>query len=75
MAEQEKSTVTIDGKEFDAAMLGDGEKKLIANIQFIDQELNRLRVTSAAFQTARQSYVVTLKNALETASAGDASNS
>ncbi|MEE4346867.1 MAG: DUF6447 family protein [Paracoccaceae bacterium] len=65
MAEEQKNTITVDGKEYDSASLSDNSKKLIANIQFADQELARLRMQNAAMQTARQSYVLTLKNELE----------
>lgn len=69
MAEEQTNTITVDGKEYSADALTDNAKKLIANIQYADQELNRLRLQNAAMQTARQSYVVTLKNELEGASA------
>lgn len=65
MAEEQKNTITVDGKEYDSESLSDNAKKLIANIQFADQELARLRMQNAAMQTARQSYVLTLKNELE----------
>ena len=65
MAEEQKNTITVDGKEYDAATLSENSKKLIANIQYADQELTRLRMQNSAMQTARQSYVVALKNELE----------
>lgn len=66
MAEEtNKATLTVDGKEYDAATLSENSKKLIANIQFAEQEMTRLRMRSAAMQTARQSYAVALKNELE----------
>lgn len=65
MAEEQKNTITVDGKEYDSDALSDNAKKLIANIQFADQELARLRMLNAAMQTARQSYALTLKNELE----------
>ncbi len=64
MAEEQKNTITLDGVEYDADSLSDNAKKLIANIQFSDQELTRLRMLNAAMQTARQSYIMTLKNEL-----------
>jgi hypothetical protein len=65
MAEEQKNTITVDGKEYDSEALTDNAKKLITNIQYADQELNRLRMLNAAVQTARQSYIATLKNELE----------
>lgn len=64
MAEEQKNTITVDGVEYDADKLTDNAKKLINNIQYTDQELARLRLQNAAMQTARQSYIVTLKNEL-----------
>lgn len=65
MAEEQKNTITIDGKEYESENLSDNAKKLIANIQFADQELARLRMQNASVQTARQSYIATLKNELD----------
>lgn len=65
MAEEQKNTITVDGKDYEADNLSENAKKLIANIQYADQELNRLRMLNAALQTARQSYVATLKSELE----------
>ena len=65
MAEEQKGTVTVDGKEYDAASLSDNAKNIIANVQFADQELARLRMQNAALQTARQAYVTALKKELE----------
>lgn len=65
MAEETKPTVTVDGKEYDADSLSDTAKNVIANIQFTDQELNRVRMQNNALQTARQAYVTALKKELE----------
>ena len=65
MAEENKPTVTVDGKEYDAESLSDNAKNIIANVQFADQELNRVRMQSNALQTARQAYVTALKKELE----------
>jgi len=66
MAEETpKPTLTVDGKEYDPATISDNAKNIIANVQFADQELNRLRMQNAAIQTARQAYVTALKKELE----------
>ena len=65
MAEETKPTVTVDGKEYEAESLSDNAKNVIANIQFVDQDLNRLRMKNAALQTARQAYITALKKELE----------
>lgn len=65
MSEEQKGTVTVDGKEYDATSLSDNAKNIIANVQFADQEMARLRMQSNAIQTARQAYVTALKKELE----------
>ena len=54
MAEEKKNVLTVDGKEYDSSTISDNAKNIIANIQFADQELARLRLQNAALQTARQ---------------------
>lgn len=65
MAEDNKPTLTVDGKEYDTETLSDNAKSIISNVQYVDQELNRLRMQNAALQTARQAYVTALKKELE----------
>lgn len=65
MAEEKKNTLTVDGKEYDPSTISDNAKNIIANIQFADQELARLRMQNAALQTARQAYLNALKKELE----------
>ena len=74
MAEEKKNTLTVDGKEYDSATISDNAKNIIANVQFADQELARLRLQNAAFQTARQAYVTALKTELEGGNAGEAAD-
>jgi len=66
MADEQKATLTVDGKDYDPETISDNAKNLIRNIQFVDQELNRLRMQVAAIQTARQAYVNSLKTELDT---------
>lgn len=65
MAEEQKNTITVDGKEYSAENLSEQAKNLVTNVQATDQELNRLRVQNAIAQTARQVYVNALKAELE----------
>jgi len=65
MADEQKATLTVDGKNYDPETISDNAKNLIRNVQFADQELNRLRMQVAAIQTARQAYVTSLKTELE----------
>jgi hypothetical protein len=57
--------VNVDGKEYNIADISEKARNIIANIQFTDQELNRLRLQNAALQTARQAYITGLKKELE----------
>ena len=74
MAEEQKNTLTVDGKEYDPAMISDNAKNIISNVQFADQELARLRMQNAALQTARQAYVTALKKELEGGTAAEAAD-
>ncbi len=74
MAEEKKNTLTVDGKEYDPATISDNAKNIIANVQFADQELARLRLQNAALQTARQAYVTALKTELEGGNADEAAD-
>ena len=71
---EDKKTLTVDGKEYDANSISDNAKNILANVQFADQELARLRMQSAAIQTARQAYVTALKNELEGGNADEAAD-
>lgn len=65
MAEETKNTINVDGKDYDADSLSEQARRLISNIRFVDQELNRLQMQTAALQAGRQAYISTLKNELE----------
>ena len=65
MAEETKNTINVDGKDYDADSLSEQARRLISNIRYVDQELNRLQMQTAALQAGRQAYISTLKNELE----------
>jgi len=65
MDENKKNTLTLDDKEHDLESLSDQAKTIVSHIQFVDQELNRIRMQNNALQTARQAYVTALKKELE----------
>jgi len=71
MAEEQKNTLTVDGKEYEIDTLSDNAKNIVRNVQFCDQEITRQRMAGAAVQTARQAYITALKNELE---GGNSSN-
>ena len=57
-------TLKIDNKEYDLDTLSNECKAQLASIQFVEQELVRLQAKSAAFQTAKASYLQALKSSL-----------
>ena len=72
--EAKKPVLTVDGKEYDPVTISDNAKNIIANVQFSDQELARLRMQNSAIQTARQAYVTALKKELEGEGADEAAS-
>lgn len=61
-------TIKIDDIEYDLDKLSDDTKAQLISIQFVDQELARLQAQMAAFQTARNAYVLALRQLLSPAS-------
>jgi hypothetical protein len=57
-------TIKIDNVDYDTDKLSDEAKAQLVSIQFCDQELQRLQVQAAAYQTARQAYAKALNQAL-----------
>lgn len=60
----EKATVTIDGKEYDLAALGEAARTQLLNLRFTDQEIARLQRQLAIAQTARAAYARALQGEL-----------
>ena len=58
------SKITIDGAEYDIDTFSQEAKSQLESIQFVDSELARLQATTAALQTARNAYLMGLKNSL-----------
>ena len=65
------TTINIDNIEYDTDKLSDDAKAQLVSLQFCDQELQRLQVQSAAYQTARMAYAKALNDALPAMPAGD----
>ena len=61
MAATEEKTVTIDGIEYKLDNLSDDAKNQIANIQFVDAQLQQLNNEWAVSDTARIGYFNALK--------------
>ncbi len=56
--------ITVDGRDFDLDKLGEDARQQAMNINLADQEIHRLQVQLAIFQTARNAYVMALQVAL-----------
>ena len=50
------SSITIDGKEYDADSLSDEAKSQVVHIQYCDQKIAELDLTQATLKTARLAY-------------------
>ena len=53
--------ITIDEKDYDVDDLSDDAKAQVMSLNFVDAELNQLRLKVAAMQTARNAYANALK--------------
>ena len=60
----EKATVTIDGKEYDPAALSEEARAQLLNLRITDQEIGRLKQQMAIAQTARGAYARALQGEL-----------
>lgn len=56
--------IKIDNKEYDTDKLSDEAKNQLTNLQFTDQEIQRLQIKMAIAQTARNAYAQALSAAL-----------
>lgn len=57
-------TIKIDDKEYDLDHLSADAKQQLANLNFVDVELQRLNAQAAVYQTARMSYSKALQEHL-----------
>ncbi|GIX29995.1 MAG: hypothetical protein KatS3mg124_0467 [Porticoccaceae bacterium] len=64
MAENEQGTVTIDGKTYRLDQLSDTAKAQLANIRYVDREIEQARNHLAVLQAARQYYAQVLTREL-----------
>lgn len=63
----QKSTLTIDGKEYALDALSDTARTQIVNLRITDQEIARLQTQLAIAQTARIAYANALAGELAAA--------
>lgn len=57
--------ITIDEIEYNSEDLSDNGKAQLASLQFLEAQMNKLKSEIAVYQTARNSYVATLKAELD----------
>ena len=69
MAEDDDQKITIDEVEYDLRDLSDNVKAQLANIQFVDAQIQQLNNEWAVADTARMGYTNALK--AELAKIGD----
>ena len=65
MANNETHTITIDGKDYSLNDLSQNAKAQLANIQFVDTQIQQLNNEWAVADTARIGYTNALKAELE----------
>lgn len=58
------ANITIDGTEHDIEDLSDETKRQLTSLQFVDAEINRLQMSLAALQTARNTYASAVRGTL-----------
>ena len=57
--------ITVDGIEYNTEDLTENGKAQLASLQFLEVQMSKLKSEIAVYQTARSSYVATLKAELE----------
>jgi hypothetical protein len=72
MAKQKtENKITIDDKEYSLDSLSDNAKSQLANIQFVDQQIQQLNNEWAVADTARIGYQQALKREIKSLSKDD----
>lgn len=56
--------ITVDGIEYNTEDLTDNGKAQLASLQFLEQQMTKLKSEIAVYQTARNAYVLALKREL-----------
>jgi hypothetical protein len=61
--------ITVDGIDYNTEDLTDNGKAQLASLQFLEQQMIKLKGEIAVYQTARNAYAQALKAELDKASA------
>jgi hypothetical protein len=64
MTDTKDAKITIDEKQYVVADLSDAARAHIANIQFVDQQIQQLNNEWAVCDTARMAYTAAFKRGL-----------
>lgn len=64
--------ITVDGLDYHTEDLTDNGKAQLASLQFLEQQMAKLKSEIAVYQTARNAYAQALKAELEKAEAESA---
>ncbi|EDM69399.1 hypothetical protein RAZWK3B_11692 [Roseobacter sp. AzwK-3b] len=59
--------ITVDGTEYNSEDLSDNGKAQLASLQFLEQQMVKLKSEIAVYQTARNAYAQALKAELDKA--------
>ena len=57
--------ITVDDLEYNTEDLSDNGKAQLASLQFLEVQMNKIKSEIAVYETARNSYLVALKDELE----------
>lgn len=65
MNQNDKTSITIDGKEYDPALLSPSARAQVGNIRVVDDEIKKIEQKLAIYRTARAAYARALKDELD----------
>ncbi len=57
--------ITVDGIEYNTEDLSENGKAQLASLQFLENQMKKLKSEIAVYQTAHSSYAAALKSELE----------
>lgn len=61
MADEQNTTITIDGTEYNLTDLTENARSQVGNLRVTDSEIEKLQQQLAIYQTARTAYANALK--------------
>ena len=64
---KEKSTITLDGKEYNVEDLNDQQKLMVEHIVDLDRKLKSMQFNVDQIQIGREAFITMLKKTMESA--------